>query len=119
MAPYEAPIAITDKLNEVTRLAAVSWVLRAWLATGLPLASFKASSACRLAQQHQNSLVILPLPWQAYMENVLVVSNIHRRGHVPAQAKLLCVWFNRHSIDDVPLLVLPNRCNSCHLSIQL
>src|SRR3712207_7351565 len=45
IAPYDAPIAIADKLSEVTRLAAVSCVLRAWLATGLPLASFSASSA--------------------------------------------------------------------------
>ncbi|NJN15598.1 MAG: hypothetical protein HC822_04540 [Oscillochloris sp.] len=29
IAPYEAPMAIAERLSEVTRLAAVSWVLRA------------------------------------------------------------------------------------------
>ena len=43
MAPYERPIAIADKLSDVTRPAAVCCVLLAELAMGAPLASFNVS----------------------------------------------------------------------------
>ena len=49
MAPYEAPIAIADKLNEVTRLAAVSWVVATDLAEALARAGTPFHSAHQIA----------------------------------------------------------------------